>query len=72
MAGRLHSRQGLQSALRAAGERPSSLSDGSPEEWMYKPLSHITVIIISLWSSSADSHTGSVGSQSETSVWFPV
>lgn len=59
MAGRLHSRQGLQSGPGAVGESPSLLLDCSPEEWMYKPLAHITVIIISSWPSSADSQTAS-------------
>lgn len=46
MAGRLHSRQGLQSGAGAVGENPSLLLDGSPEEYMYKPLVCLTIIII--------------------------
>ena len=46
MAGRLHSRQGLQSGAAAEGENPSLLLDGSPGEWMYKPLVCMTIIII--------------------------
>lgn len=60
MVGRLHSRQGPQSGRGAAGEGPSLLLDISffflpPGEWMCKPLTHITVIITSLWYSSAHS-----------------
>lgn len=46
MAGRLHSRQGLQSGAAAEGENPSLLRDGSPGEWMYKPLVCMAIIII--------------------------
>lgn len=58
MVGRLHSRQGLQSGRGAVGEGPSLLLDIfflPPGEWMCKPLAHITVIITSLWYSSAHS-----------------
>lgn len=46
MAGRLHSRQGLQFGAGAVGESPSLLLDGSPGGRMYEPLVCMTIIII--------------------------
>lgn len=76
MVGRLHSRQGLQSGCGAVGEGPSLLLDIfffflPPGEWMCKPLAHITVIITSLWYSSAHSQKKSRVSDrnTQTLVW---
>ncbi len=46
MAGRLHSRQRLQSGAGAVGESPSLLLDGSPEGWMCESPVRMTIIII--------------------------
>lgn len=74
MAGRLHSRQGLQSGARAVGESPSLLLDGSPGVWMYKPLVCMTIIIIIIivaFTTGTDVCRQSVHSGTAQHFYFP-
>ncbi len=73
MAGRLHSRQGLQSEAVTVGESPSLLLNGSPGEWMYKPLVCMTIIIVIMmaFTTGADGCRQSVHSGSAQHVVFP-